>query len=157
MTLIVLAIIIGYIAGFIIYNDYRQKTLYFNKQTEAILDRFCELGEKLKDLYSAIESSINRDAQQKEDIFARIESIRKDVKNLEELYTPTLLELKETMDTAKIQRMSMMIESLKEDMDSFKVRMQDIDLRLDMIDKEGIPGVDLGRISIGEKKHRRDR
>jgi hypothetical protein len=155
ITVIIFSIAAGYTAGFFIYRDYKEKAVYFDRQNQIAIDKFGALDENLKGLYTALENVADENKAEKKELLAKIEAIKEDTKEWEKGYRATLLELKETVEGLKMDQLTRIVENLQDEINEFKIKVQDLDLKLDetkgirSTDKEETRGVDLGKISVG--------
>jgi hypothetical protein len=158
ITIIIFSIAAGYTAGFFIYRDYKEKTVYFDRQNQISIGKFEALDENLKGLYTTLENVKDENKIRKKELFAKIEAIKENIKDWERGYRGALLELRETVEELKIDRLTRMVENLQGEINEFKLKVQDLDLKLDeakkakSIDKEETMGVDLGKISVGAQE-----
>jgi len=134
----------GYIAGFFVYREYKQKTAYLDEQARSTMDKFGELEGGLKELYVSIENTVSENKMEREDLLSAIEKIKENLKEWERGYRTTLSELKGEIEDLKIGRLTRMVEKLQDEVDDFKMKMQDLEL------KDEVEGVDLGKISVGK-------
>ncbi|NQT74927.1 MAG: hypothetical protein HQ566_00220 [Candidatus Omnitrophica bacterium] len=141
---VVISIIAGYAAGFFVYREYKQKTAYLDEQARSTMDKFGELEGGLKELYVSIENTVSENKMEREDLLSAIEKIKENLKEWERGYRTTLSELKGEIEDLKIGRLTRMVEKLQDEVDDFKMKMQDLEL------KDEVEGVDLGKISVGK-------
>ncbi len=139
-----ISIIAGYAAGFFVYREYKQKTAHLDEQARSTMDKFGELDVNLKELYVSIENTVSENKMEREGLLAAIEKIKGYLKEWERGYRTTLSELKGEIEDLKIGRLTRMVEKLQDEVDDFKMKMQDLEL------KDEMEGVDLGKISVGK-------
>lgn len=148
---IIVSIAAGYAAGFFVYREYQQKTALLEREAAK---KFSEVEEELKELYLALETSMDESKAEREKALAIIEGVKEGIEDWEKEYVLVLTELRETIDSLKVQKLTRMVENLQDDIDRFKVTMQDLDMEIDEVrgaNREplrDIQGIDLGRISV---------
>ncbi len=140
LTVVIFAsIAAGYAAGFFVYKEYQEKTRHLEEETQS---RFRDIGNDLSDLYIALEDTTDQNRQEKKEFLTRIEDIREAIKEWEITYKTALSELRGQVKSLKVNRLTRMVENLQSDIEEFKIKIQDMEL------KEDINGVDLGKISV---------
>ncbi|MBU4313108.1 MAG: hypothetical protein KJ706_10400 [Candidatus Omnitrophica bacterium] len=154
IIIILISIAAGYGAGYFVYQDYKQKTAYFDEHTQLTLNKFSELETNLKELYSNFESSIDENSVERKKVLSRIESMNEDIQEWKEGYNAVVSEIKGTIEEMKVDKLTRMVENLQDDVDEFELAVQDLNLKLDdangsTVTKQRDGGsVDLGRISV---------
>lgn len=148
IVIILISIAAGYGAGYFVYQDYKQKTAYFNEHAQLTLERFAKLESNLGELYSNFENSIDESNVERKKVLSRIESINQDIQEWKDGYKVTISDIKGTMEEMKIGKLTRMVENLQGDIDEFELAVQDLNLKLE--DTSG-KSVDLGRISVRKK------
>lgn len=144
------SIVAGYVAGFFVYRDYRKKTAYFDKQAQFSLDKFAEMQESLRDLYISLENTADKNNIEREELLSKVEIIKEDIKEWEKGYRSAIVELKEAVEDLRVDKLTRVVENLQDDINGFKVKIQDLELKID--DKKDGVKVDLGKISVGKKE-----
>ncbi len=142
MISIIVSIGAGYVAGFFVYREYKQRTACLDSQVQSTIDKFGELENNLKDLYVIIENTVDENKAEKKRLLTTIEKIKEYLKGWERGYRRTVSELKEEIEDLKIGRLTRMVEKMQDEIDEFKMKIQDLEL------KDELEGVDLGKISV---------
>ncbi|MBU1852792.1 MAG: hypothetical protein KJ957_01950 [Candidatus Omnitrophica bacterium] len=153
ITVILLAIIAGlitagYAVGFFIFMDYRQKTIYLDKQTQVAIERFEAIESSLQKLSMNLENTIDKNRLQKEDLLAEIEVIEGEMHDWKNGCGTILSEIKGQIDELEIDRLTRRVENIQDDINKFKTEIQDLDLKIDDTRRDVKFNVDLGKISV---------
>jgi chromosome segregation ATPase len=131
----------GYVAGYFVYKQYTVKTAEMERQSSLNYEK---LQKELKGFYVTLENTIDENKIDRARFEAHIEKIKEDLKGWEKGYRESLAGLQAEIEGLKVDRLAYMVEKLQEDMQSFKMTIQDMDMRMD-----DIRGVDLGKIAVG--------
>ena len=154
IVVVLASIACGYAAGFIVYKDYKQKAAYFDEQAQQSLDKFSKLEGNLKDIYITLESTIDENKIDRKGLLSAMEEVKKDIKSWERGYGIALTELKESMENLKVERLTRIVENMQDDISGFKMKIQDLELKLDesagraRVHVQDGKDIDLGRISV---------
>lgn len=139
IVLVLISIVAGYVAGFYVYKEYKTKTEHLERQTQ---NKFGTLEKNLKELYVALENTVDKNKAEVQGILSELEAIREDIEKWNRGYRVIVAELKGEIDNLKIDKLTRMVEKLQSEIDSFKIKIQDLEL------KDEIKEVDLGKISV---------
>jgi len=142
-------VVLSYVAWFFIYVEYREKTVYFQNQALVALDKIENLEGNIKGLYVALENSKDENTLERKNLLFAMEDIKKGVKLWERKYIAAISELRGEVEALKVDKLTRMVENLEDEIVNFKVKVQDLDLKLD--EARGV-NVDLGRISVKKDK-----
>lgn len=145
------SIVAGYVAGFSVYRDYREKTAYFDRQVQITLDKFMEMQDNMNGLYTSLENTVDKNNIAREELVSKLEAIKGDIREWEREQHDAVVELKEAMDGLKVDKLARMVENLQGDVNGFKLKIQDLELKIDD-KKESAVKVDLGKISVGKRE-----
>lgn len=155
IVIIFASIAAGYVAGFFVYRDYREKAAYLDSQTQFAMNKFGEMEGNLKELYVSLDNTVDKNSIEKKELLSKIEEMREDIKEWEIGYRATLLGLKKTIEGLNVDKLTRIVEKMQKDIDEFRVDVQDMGLKLDEVrgtDKVAgstkPEGVDLGKISV---------
>lgn len=149
--LIIISIAAGYLAGFFVYKEYKEKTAYLEKQAE---DRFGRVESTLKKLYVTLKNTMDENKIERKKALAVVGDIKEGIKEWKRRHMATISELKEAIDDLKVEKLTRMVENLQDDIIGFKMTMQDLDIKIDEVrDKKAksemnLNSVNLGRISV---------
>ncbi|MDP8229891.1 MAG: hypothetical protein P9L93_02180 [Candidatus Gorgyraea atricola] len=148
----------GYVAGYFVYTDYKEKTAYLDSRTRFAIDKFKEMEKDLKKLYIALENTADENKIETRKVLSRLEAIKEDIGEWKSGYKTTVSQLRGDIDDLKVDKLSRMVKRLQRDINGFKMRVQDMDLKIDEargnspgIRKEAI-NIDLGKISVGKQE-----
>jgi len=139
----------GYALGFLAYNDYEEG---LSDQSRLTMDKFEELDKGLKEFSLTFEDTLDKNRIARGEVASQIGSLKEDFQVLKNAYKNAVLELRETVRHMEINRLTRKIENLQEDINKFRVEMQDLDLKVNEV-RGGGPhpaDVDLGKISVGK-------
>ena len=155
IIIVFVLVAIGYIIGFFLYMEHKQKTEYYQGQAQAAIDKIEKLEKNLKGFFISLENTRDKYRLEREDLSSTVGYIKKDIKEWEKKYMTAISELREEIEDLKINRLTRMVENLEDEIVKFKMKVQDIDLKLN----EGTSAdIDLGKISVKqEKKIKRER
>lgn len=149
--LIIVSIAAGYLAGFFVYKEYKEKTAILEKQVK---DRFGSVENNLKKLYATMENTMDENKIERKKALAVARDIKKGIEEWEKGYMATIVELKDIIDDLKVEKLTRRVENLQDDIAGFKMTMQDLDIKIDEVrDKKAnsranLDSVNLGRISV---------
>ena len=84
ITLLIICILAsiaaGYVAGFFVYREYKEKTAYFDEQAQSTMDKFQDMERELRGLYSTIENTMDENKMEKKNLLATLEKIKEYLK-----------------------------------------------------------------------------
>lgn len=129
----------GYVAGFYVYREYREKTEYLEAQAR---NKFKDVEKNLQDLYLTLENKFDENKIEREKALSKLEEIRDNIKEWERGYRAALLQLRGKIEDLKVERLRMTVEKMQDEMKEFRMKVQDMELKNEM------EGVDLGKISV---------
>lgn len=142
-TLLLICILVsigaGYVAGFYVYREYREKTEYLEAQAR---NKFKDVEKNLQDLYLTLENKFDENKIEREKALSKLEEIRDNIKEWERGYRAALLQLRGKIEDLKVERLRMTVEKMQNEMKEFRMKVQDMELKNEM------EGVDLGKISV---------
>ncbi len=149
-------LIATYVMGYFIYNDYKEKTLYLDSQAQLAMDKFKKLEEGVKDIDIALSSATDENKIEMRKVLSQLESMQEILKDWKAGYNRAVSDLKGEISDLKVSRLRRRMEKLQDEIDEFKMAMQDWDLKIyddnrALTYREGIEGVDLGKISVKKK------
>ncbi len=156
--IVLFALLVGtYIIGYFIYQDYRERTAYLDEQAQFAMDRFRELEEDMKDIDVALLNATDENKIEMRKVLSQMESMQEIMKDWKAGYNKAVSDLKGEISDLKVSRLRRRMEKLQGEIDGFRMAMQDWDLKIyddnrALTYKEGIEGVDLGKISVKKKK-----
>jgi len=150
ITIIFLSIAAGGVAGFFVYRDYKENTAHLGRRVQSTMDKFGMLEDNLKDIYVTLENTMDESAIERKQVLDKIEAMKEGLRNWETEYRDAMLQLKADMDNLKVEKLTRTVENLRSDIRGFKMKMQDMELRMD-----DTKGVDLGRISVNSEERER--
>ncbi len=136
------AIFAGYYAGILYYKEYQRKSAYFDKK----ITKVSELEKSLGDLYHSLENAEDEKEMDKKEILSKIEEIRHEIRSWQVEQRAAIADLRSGMDELKVDRLERLVLNLREEMNEFRMSVQDLNIKVDEIEKE--KSVDLGRISV---------
>jgi len=154
LVLIIISIAAGYTAGFFVYNKYKEETAQMEKQAQT---KFKDIDSGLKELYVTLQNGMDKNNIERKRLLSNIEGMKDDLRDWKKGYRASISELKKTIEDLRVERLTRIVEDMQDDINGFKVRMQDLDLKMDEVRKEaGSSGmhpdnIDLGRISIKKR------
>lgn len=146
----------GYAAGYFVYKQYTTKTAEMERQAGLNYEK---LQKELKDFYVTLENTIDENKIDRAQFVAHIEKIKEDLKGWEKGYRESLAGLQSEIENLKIDRLTYMVEKLQDDIQGFRMTVQDMDMQMDEVRgaaadirnlREQDLGIDLGRISVGK-------
>lgn len=149
--LIVASIAAGYAAGFFVYREYQQKTACLERQVE---DRFGKVEDSLKDFYISLENAMDENKIERKKALAVVEKMKEDMEEWKKGYASAIAELGRTIENLKVERLTRMVENLQDNIDDFRMTMQDLDIKVEEVrgaraDSKIDPNsIDLGKISV---------
>ncbi len=150
IVIISLSIISGYLAGYYIYKEHKEKAAYLDEQIQSILYRFGRIENDLIGLYSDLdENKIER-----KKVLLKLEDIRGDIEEWKNGYKTTVLRLRSSIEDMKVDRLTRTVERLQDEINRFKMMVQDLDMKIDSSRAQAIGSgldinsIDLGRISV---------
>ncbi|MBU1147769.1 MAG: hypothetical protein KKD11_05390 [Candidatus Omnitrophica bacterium] len=148
----------GYVAGYFVYTDYKERTAYLDSQARFAIGKFEDMEKDLKKLYITLQNTADEGKIETKKVLSRIETIKEDISEWESGYKTTVSNLRGDIDDLKVDKLTRMVERLQRDINGFKMRVQDMDLKIDEasgnalgIRKEAI-NIDLGKISVGKQE-----
>ena len=146
-----------YIIGYFVYQDYREKTAYLDAQTQFAMDKFRELEEGMQDIDVALLNATDENKIEMRKVLSQMESMQENLQDWKAGYNKAVSDLKGEISDLKVSRLRRRMEKLQDEIDGFRMAMQDWDLKIyddnrALTYKEGIEGVDLGKISVKKKK-----
>ena len=158
MMVIFFSIGAGYVAGYFVYTDYKEKTAYLDSRTKFAIGKFKKMEKDLKKLYIALENTADESKIETRKVLSRLEAINEDIGEWKSGYKTTVSKLRGDIDDLKVDKLTRMVDRLQRDINGFKMRVQDMDLKIDEargtspgIRKEAI-NIDLGKISVGKRE-----
>jgi len=149
IVILLVSIFAGYVAGFIIYKEYREKTKYYDMQAQFTLDKFEKLESNLKDLYSTLSNTVDQNMIVRKKLLSTIKNMNDDIQDWKKGYGATLSDIRDEINDLEIGRLRRMVEKLQDDIDAFKMTIQDLEL------KDELKGIDLGKISVQKKEKKK--
>ena len=151
VVIILSSIVCGYGAGFFIYRQHKEKIAYFDKQTRFASDKFAELEDNLKDVYTALENTLDENKIERKELLLKVGSIKEAIGDWQEGYRVAISTLKAEVKNLRVGKLTRMVENMQSDIDGFKMKVQDLELKLDDA-KGNVLGasrdVSLGKISV---------
>lgn len=164
IAVIVLSIAAGYLAGYLVYKEYKLRTSEFERQVEL---KYSKLETNLKDFYVRLENTVDENRADRKKFLEHIEKMKNDLKGWESSYREALSELENNIEDLKVDRLNAMVEKLENEVHQFKMSLQDMDLKMDEVRgiaadtkklREQDLGIDLGTISVGrDSKKKQDK
>ncbi len=145
---IVFSIVAGYAAGYLVYKEYKKKTAILEREAK---EKFEKLELSLKSLYGALENTMDENKIERKKALAVVEDIREGIGEWKKDQASIIAELKDTIKQLKVGKLTRMVENLQDDIDKFKMTVQDLDIKVDEVTRgegAGLDNVDLGRISV---------
>ncbi|MFC1624526.1 hypothetical protein ACFL28_04365 [Candidatus Omnitrophota bacterium] len=154
----------GYIQSFFAYKGYQEN---LREERQFTMDKFDELDDSLKGFSVTFRNEMDESKIEREKVLSKMEDVKDDIQGLKTGYKTAVSELKATIKDLKINMLTRVVENLQDDIDEFKMTVQDLEAKLDearggtkdlKAAKEGIEGIDLGKISVkksARKKRRR--
>lgn len=139
MIVVLISIAAGYVAGFYVYREYKEKTTYLEKQAQ---DKFGALEKDLRDLSVTLENTMEENKIGMEDVLSKAEVIKEEIEEWKKGYSTVISQLRAEIEDLKVGRLRRMVEKLQGEIDGFKVKIQDMEL------KDEMNAVDLGKISV---------
>ncbi len=155
--MVLFALLIGtYVIGYFMYKDYSEKTAYLNDQAQLATDRFKEMEDGMRDIDVVLSNATDENKIEIRKMLSQLDSMQGILKDWETEYNKTVSDLKGEISDLKVSRLRRRMEKLQDEIDGFKMAMQDWDLKIyddnrALTYKEGIEGVDLGKISVKKK------
>ena len=153
--LIIVSIAAGYLAGFFVYKEYKERTAYLEKQAEV---RFGSIENALKKLYVTLENTMDENKIERKKTLAVVGDMKEGIEGWKRGYAATIVELRETINNLKVEKLTRMVENLQDNISGFKMTMQDLDIKIDDVrdrkanSETNLNSVNLGRISVKGRK-----
>lgn len=148
----------GYVAGYFVYTDYKERTAYLDSQARFAIGKFDDMEKDLKELYIALQNTADEGKIETKKVLSRLEAINEDISEWKNGYKATVSRLRGDIDDLKVDKLARMVDRLQSDINGFKMKVQDMDLKIDEasgnglgIRKEAI-NIDLGKISVGKQE-----
>lgn len=138
-VVIFVSIAAGYIAGFFVYKEYRERTAYLEEQ---VSNKFNSLEEDVKELYISLGNRVDKNRIEMREILSKADSIKEGIEDWKRKYKTSISELRRSIDDLKVDRLTKMVENLQAELNEYKIKLQDLEL------KDEAQGVDLGKISV---------
>ncbi|MFC1621324.1 hypothetical protein ACFL2G_03360 [Candidatus Omnitrophota bacterium] len=148
----------GYIAGYFVYTDYKEKTAYLDSRTRFAIGKFEEMEKDLKKLYIALQDTADESKMETRKVLSRLEAISEDIGEWKSGYKATVSQLRGDIDDLKVGKLTRMVDRLQSDINGFKMKVQDMDLKIDEARGDGLGhrkealNIDLGKISVGKQE-----
>ncbi|MFC1666395.1 hypothetical protein ACFL0P_00795 [Candidatus Omnitrophota bacterium] len=97
-----IALVGSYVAGFLIYKDYRKKVALFDRQIRFSRNRFIESQNELGKLYSRLTDIENSSKKERGTILSKINNLEYSIKTWQNEYTTALSNIAGKVDLGEI-------------------------------------------------------
>ena len=161
IIIIGIAVAAGYVAGFFVYMEYKQKIAYFDRKTQLAISKFEGLEGELKEAYTTLLNTMGKNKTERELLLSKIRVIQEEVQDWKKHYSLSVSALEGKIEGLKVDRLKLTVENLEDDIHRFKTAIQDLDFKIDeskrlradlQIKKDNTEEVDLGRILVKNQK-----
>lgn len=92
-VLVLILLIANYIAGFLIYREYKEKADFFDRQIRFARNRFIESQNELKNIYDRLQDIENSSRSERGAILSKIRTMERSIENWQNEYTAALSEI----------------------------------------------------------------